>query len=39
MLTDEAIGQLLANLRTTYQHRGDLVDRAKRRTTGLAARD
>jgi 2-polyprenyl-3-methyl-5-hydroxy-6-metoxy-1,4-benzoquinol methylase len=32
MLTDEGIGQLLANLRTTYQQSRDLVDRAKRRT-------
>ena len=32
MLADEAIGQLLANLRTTYQQSRDLVDRAKRRT-------
>jgi 2-hydroxy-4-(methylsulfanyl)butanoate S-methyltransferase len=32
MLSDEAIGQLLANLRTTYQQSRDLVDRAKRRT-------
>jgi 2-polyprenyl-3-methyl-5-hydroxy-6-metoxy-1,4-benzoquinol methylase len=31
MLTDEAIGQLLANLRTTYQQSRDLVDRAKLR--------
>jgi predicted O-methyltransferase YrrM len=32
MLTEEAIEQLLANLRTTYQQSRDLVDRAKRRT-------
>jgi predicted O-methyltransferase YrrM len=32
MLTDEAIRQLLANLRTTYQQSRDLVDRAKRGT-------
>jgi SAM-dependent methyltransferase len=31
MLTEEAIGQLLANLRTTYQQSRDLVDRAKLR--------
>jgi hypothetical protein len=30
-LTDEAIGQLLANLRTTYKQSRDLVDRAKLR--------
>jgi hypothetical protein len=30
MLTDEAMGQLLANLRTTYQQSRELVDRAKR---------
>ena len=32
MLTDERIGQLLAELRTTSQQSSDLVDRAKRRT-------
>jgi hypothetical protein len=30
ILTDEAMGQLLANLRTTYQQSRELVDGAKR---------
>jgi hypothetical protein len=30
MLTDETVGQLLANLCTTYQQSRELVDRAKR---------
>jgi MacB-like periplasmic core domain len=37
MLTDEAMGQLLANLRTTYQQSRELVDRAKRHALAHAA--